>query len=252
MSNKLIIGLFTFILLAVVGSVFTLKAQYDKIDKNDPFLGYTRHIVKPFKFIKLNGYPFGYVQIQPGKTFEVILRDEQFFQKDIFDSWKISGDTLVIEHGRKDPVDFFTKVFSDSPLVYVTAPKLSGITSKGFPGKVSGWKSDTATIDLDNSGMILTNNSFNKLSIDAHSGSYVEIANGNKLGTTNIQAKDSSRIVTNNKDVVTYYGADSTHILLRNAKNPKASVTHFGLDSMHVDKIVVKKPAVKSAGIQKR
>ena len=52
-SNKLIISLFALLFLAILGSAMVLKAEYDKIDQDDPFYGYTSEVVTGFSAVKL-------------------------------------------------------------------------------------------------------------------------------------------------------------------------------------------------------
>ncbi|TDE16409.1 hypothetical protein [Dyadobacter psychrotolerans] len=211
-SNKLLIGLFTFVFLAVVGSVFTLKAQYDKIDKNDPFLGYNRHNLKPFRYLKLRGFPLGYVQIKSDASYGIMFRQQQFFQKEISSLWKIEGDTLVVENAAKVPNNLYDNFFNDSPAFYVTAPALSGITSIGSSIKVSDWPGGVFNISLTDAGMFLTKNRFDNLSIKASSKVYVRIEDREMIKSARLTMVGATNL-TINGEVITRSSGDSMMIV---------------------------------------
>ena len=218
-SNKLLIGLFTFIFLAVVGSVFTLKAQYDKIDKNDPFLGYTRHNLTPFKYLKLRGYPSGYVQIKSGKSFGIMFRQQQFIQTEIPGLWKIKGDTLVIENAGKGPNTLYDNFFNDSPACYVTAPTLSGVTSISSSIKVSDWPGGNFTINLKDAGILLTKNHFDNLSIKASSKVYVRIEDREMIKSGSLTTLGPINLTMNGEVITRSYGDSMIVLGKRTGKN---------------------------------
>ena len=200
-SNKLLIILFAFSLLALIGSDLTLKAKFDKIDKNDPYFGYSHEMLKPFKYVKLTGNQIRIVQIQPGKSYELMKADMRNYSNNPEIKWKMSGDTLVIIHkadGRKQP--FYPERFYEAPALYITAPALSGVVSQGVTSNVKNWSSPDFFIKQTGNGIQLVNNRFDNLKIDVSSGGYVQLAEKNNLGLTDVHCTDSSELVVN-KDI---------------------------------------------------
>jgi hypothetical protein len=217
-SNKLIIGLFIFIFLALAGSAYTLKVQYEKIDRNNPYLGYDQHRTMPFKFVKVTGDAFEFVQIQPGNNFGIMLRNLYGFEPDKYKTWKIIGDTLFIEHTERVGGTMLfndkniSSTMSSSPSIFVTAPTLTGVFSSRFPIKIAGWQRGALTIDLRKGAVVLDDNHFDKLTVHAQSGSYVKFGVENKFDTLNIQVKDSSRVIGRNRLSNITFGQDSTEL----------------------------------------
>ena len=195
-SNKLLILLLAVSLLAMIGSDFALKAKFDKIDRKDPYFGYSHEILKPFKFVKLTGNQARIVQIQPGKSFELMKADMRNYSNKPEIKWQMSGDTLVIIHkaeGKKQP--FFPGRFGESPALYITAPTLSGVISQGVTSNVKNWAGQDFFIKQTGNGIQLTNNRFENLKISISSGGYLQLSGKNTLGITEVQCKDSSELV---------------------------------------------------------
>ena len=200
-STKLLTLLLAFSLFAMIGSDLTLKAKFDKIDQKDPYSGYLRESVKPFKYVKLTGNFFGYTQIVPGKAFELRMTDFQNYTVKPKIDRTVSGDTLNIHFetpGKKSPYN--NSIYFGAPHLYIIAPQLSGVQSVGITSKIQGWQNGTISVQQSGHGMLFANNHFDTLLIDLKSGGYLNIEGQNLLGNTSIMLKDTSSLMID-KDI---------------------------------------------------
>ena len=229
-STLLLLSLLAFLLLSTIGVDLSLKSTYDKIDTNDPYRGYTRLALAPYKYVKLTGEPFGAVEILPGEKFEMRKQETDGLDQKLIVDWKISGDTLVLnqrmDNGRRpipsDVSDYRTRV----PHVYLFAPSLSGVNSSRIVVRVSHWPGGSFSVVQIGKGILITDNKFEKLSIEARQGAYVAIDDRNALDTTRLVLQDSSKLAVQ-KDVFKEFSMQmdsATHVdfpgsLLRKSLN---------------------------------
>lgn len=205
-SNKLLILLFALSIFLMIGSGFSLKAKFEKIDRKDPYFGYSSDLVKPFKYIKLTGNFFGYTQIEPGKKFEVRMSDFRSYSNRPDITWKVIGDTLNVNYKTSGQQSSYNgNIFIGAPHVYIIAPELSGVHSIGLMSKIQGWKNGAFSVEQKGHGVLFSNNHFSDLSINVQSGGNVKIEGQNLLGNTSVLVKDSSNL-TADKDVFKTFG----------------------------------------------
>ncbi|MCF0057103.1 GIN domain-containing protein [Dyadobacter sp. CY356] len=195
-SNILIIGLVAVILLFVVGLNLVLKAEYEKIDQNDPFYGYKKEVLKPFTFVKINGKQVGVTQIQPGTDFQIhYITDKKMLD------WKIKGDTLELtQKALSDDIANRSYDFDVKPSFYITAPELSGVDALNTTSIIKGWKTTNFSLHQNGKSTLLIENTFGNLSARISSGGYLLIQGNNKIGKSNISVRDSSEL-SSEKDV---------------------------------------------------
>lgn len=197
-SSKLLTLLFALSLFAMIGSDLSLKAKFDKIDLKDPYSGYLKHAVKPFKYVKMTGNFFGYTQLEPGKAFEIRMTDFHNHSIKPKIDWTISGDTLKIHYeinNKKFPYN--NSIYQGSPHVFIIAPQLSGIQSNGITSKIKGWKNGTMSVKQTGHGILFSDNHFEELLINLNSGGNLNIEEKNLLGNTKIIVKDTSSLTIN-------------------------------------------------------
>jgi hypothetical protein len=190
-SNILLIVLFSFTFLALLGSNMVLTKEYDKIDKNDPLYGFNRKIVQPFKYVKLEGKAFGLTEIHPGKSFEILTLPE----KRLLD-WRVTGDTLVFIYKRDWELfrPFSEQDLGNTPTVVITAPEVRGIIANNVPFSIKNWKSADMFIRQIGGALLLGHNTIENLTTDMSSGGYAKFDHSNNLGNVAIQVKDSSSL----------------------------------------------------------
>jgi hypothetical protein len=201
-SNLLLLALLAFVFISMIGYDLGLKKNFDRIDRTDPYYGYSHDTLPPFKYIKLTGKQFGMVQILPGKIFEMRKQPLSGFPYHAGLVWKVANDTLIIDHSldieRYPYGNGYT--FGRNTYLYIMAPALSGVQSDGIVTSVNRWKEGTLSVRQTGEGILLTDNTFDQLSIEAHAGGYVEIKGNNHIGAATIQVRDSSTLIME-KDV---------------------------------------------------
>ncbi len=199
-SNQLLIFLLVLTFVAILGSNMVLKAEYDKIDRKDPFYGYFHVGTPPFKAVRLRGYYSELVQLQPGATFAVKVAHG--LKDNII--WKVKADTLELSfRSESNPVLYQPGgAFNQPPIVYVIAPELLGVHLSGATAKLKGWRGGDWSLKLEGgkSGLLLTDNTINHLSASVGWGSLLKINGANRLGKTDITINNIGHF-TAEKDV---------------------------------------------------
>ncbi|TLV01281.1 hypothetical protein [Dyadobacter luticola] len=163
LSNLILTGLYSVVLLVTVGSNLILKAEYDKLDKTDALVSYRKEVLPPFHYVKLGGNTFGVTQIQPGKSHELrVIADPKLMR------WKVIGDTLKITYQRDWAVNDRRKEWElgATPTFYVIAPEILGISNDDAIIKVNGWKSKAMKITQHDGAVQFSDNHIENLHLD--------------------------------------------------------------------------------------
>lgn len=167
------------VLIAIVGTNLILKEEYEKIDLNDPFYGFTIEKTAPYSVIGLKGNGYGLVQIQSGDSFQ--LRVKEDLKSSV--SWKLRNDTLELSLLPDGPLHQFDKgdPFIFPAEVYIIVPSLSSVQSQNVKTRLNDLGSDRMHLNLQGPAgwVFLQNNSFDSLSVDIREGSLF------KTGTNN-------------------------------------------------------------------
>jgi hypothetical protein len=195
-SNILIICLIALSFLAMVGSGLSLKSQFDKIDRKDPFSGFKKNSLENFKHIRLSGNYFGVTQIEPGAQSQIKLITGNTAEGEPRVTWKISGDTLIVnyKHDNVRKLHYSQNMLFQQPNVLIVSPKLTSITSDGIATRIQGWKADSLSIQQKGFGIILNDNNIKMLSTNLYSGAHLEIDPKNAFTHSKITLEDSSSI----------------------------------------------------------
>ena len=119
-SNRLLIGLIIIIFAAIFGTATVLKGEYEKIDKDDPYYGYTSDTLSDFSAIRIEGKYPGLIQIQQADKYEIKRTGPTAAEF----QWNIRNDTLVLTHPATELPERFVAeyVLTDRPNVYIMAP----------------------------------------------------------------------------------------------------------------------------------
>lgn len=201
-SNKLITLLFALLFISIIGSSFSLKSKFDKIDQNDPYYGFSSEKSAPFKYIKLTGNPFALVQIQPGQSSEIRVMDTRNYGDHPAVEHHIVGDTLVVlfkRDGKK--YDLYGEVGLDRiPGVYIFAPTISGVITENVATAISGWKGASLDVHVIGHGVKIENSSFDNLAMNVDEGGFAMVKSKSEMGHTSLTLRDSSTFVSS-KDV---------------------------------------------------
>lgn len=194
-SDKLILSLFGLVLAALFGFNLTLKAEYDKIDFNDPLYGYEPTAVRPWKVLKITGTHQEKIQYQPGKAFEI--RVQELNKQRL--AQRVSGDTLIVsytpERLRKDarPGESFDEV----PVAYVMAPALTTVIVDGATCSLKNINQPNLSIRQTGGGLELLGSTIGNLTIDASRGSAIRAGIASQIRQASVTVRDSSRLEVN-------------------------------------------------------
>jgi hypothetical protein len=190
-SNQLLIGLIVIIFAAIFGTATILKGEYEKIDKDDPFYGYTTEVLGDFNAIRIEGSYPGLIQIQHGEKFEIKKRgpSAEDFQ------WNIQNDTLILIHSAAEfPERFVTEsILASRSNFYIMAPSLTSIQSEAIC-RLNGWQLPTLELEQkgQGSGMALTESSIGKLSATVSQGGMIRVEQTNQIKQATVEVRDVS------------------------------------------------------------
>ncbi|MEQ9440179.1 MAG: hypothetical protein RIG62_14090 [Cyclobacteriaceae bacterium] len=210
-SNKLIISLLALLFLAILGSAMVLKAEYDKIDQNDPFYGYTSEVVTGFSAVKLQNQYLELVQVQEGDKFEIKKRNAHDNVQ-----WAVQDDTLVLTFPQMKlpPYYSFASIITrELPGVYIITPQLGSVHSQGIICKLKGWQQSNLQLvtEGETGGILLAGNTIEHLSASVALGSTLRINADNQVGQAQVAVRDSSAFVTEYNAIDSLkIGADAT------------------------------------------
>jgi hypothetical protein len=196
-SNILLLATVSLFLLVTLCSNLILKKQFDAIDKNDPYYGFSREPLKPFHYIRLQGKGFGLTEIAPGAKAEVrMITDAKYLE------WVASGDTLIVTYKAdwNQGYQYRGSTFGARPSVYITTPQLKGIISDNIKCKVSNYKFGDLFVDQKGDGIFLNGSSIEKLTARVRANGYLKLDAKTAIGTADVEVRDSSGLSAD-KDV---------------------------------------------------
>ena len=90
-SHILFLTTMSLFIAFTLGINWILKGEFDKIDKKDPYVGFSSHPLEPFKYVRLHGSGFGLTEIRTDKAPELKMIIEPKYL-----DWKVAHDTLTI------------------------------------------------------------------------------------------------------------------------------------------------------------
>ncbi len=192
-SNKLFISLLIIVFLAMLGSSMVLKSEFEKIDRNDPYYGYSQENLQPFKAVKIKGHYPWMVQLEHSEVFEIRTNNARKTQMD----WKINGDTLEIslQHPDDQQTDQQNEYFYRRPVgVYIMAPQLSGIHSEGITCRISGLREEHLNIKTkgNKQSILLSESNVDRLFANIAQGGLLLLKADSRIGIAQVQVRDSS------------------------------------------------------------
>lgn len=203
-SNVLLLSLLAFLLLSTIGVDLSLKSEFNSIDFKDPFRGYTRQALEPFKNVKLEGQSFGVVEIRPGSKFEMRRKENDGLGQPLYVELKMRGDTMVLSQrmnkGDRPIPSKLEDYYTQTPHVYLIAPTAPSVSTEGIIVKISHWSSGAFSATQVGKGILLSDNRFDHLTVTASRGAIVSIDDKNQIRTAEVTVQDSSKLAVK-KDV---------------------------------------------------
>lgn len=192
-SNSLITSLLVFSLLAMIASGFSLKGQFEAIDRNDPYYAFEKTRLEKFNHVRIRGNYHGFTLVREGTHPEIFVYPMVNQDGSSVVSWQLDRDTLVVSF-RQDGsrARYFSGVFTNAPNVVIGAPSLAGFVSEGIPATIQGFKTDSFSLKQQSYGVLLKENDFQNLTADIHTGGELNVQSKNSFGNTDITVRDSS------------------------------------------------------------
>lgn len=190
-SNILLTVAVALFVLVSLSSNLVLKNQFDKIDKNDKFYGFTKHPVSAFRYVHLKGKGFALTQIESGTSPEIrMLTLPQYMDL------KMSGDTLVMTYKPDWELGYQPRGggFGSLPSIYIIAPKLEGIISDNVRCVVKDYRFDDLTVIQKGDGLLLNNSSVRNFTATISDYAYLKLNPDSRIETANIDIRDSSTL----------------------------------------------------------
>jgi hypothetical protein len=199
-SNVIFASLFSLLLLLVIGSNLVLKAEYDSINFNDPFYGYSPQQIQPFQVVHLVGHIPGVVKVIKGDGYKLHVWQQHLARL----QWQLKGDTLEIRYldpevPKGSNVIKKEQGYLSTPMLFVTAPSLRAVETTCIT-YLSGWQEEAVKVTASVNDLYLEDNAFQRLSLTHKQGSQVTIRPSNQISSALISLHDSSGMVVE-KDV---------------------------------------------------
>ena len=188
-SNIIILSVIALFFISTIGTNLALRKEFKKIDKADPSYGYSKEVLKPFKYVRLHGSGFGLTQIQQGVEPQIRM----ITKKEYLD-WKISNDTLVLTYKADwNKANEFGDL-SGKPSIYITAPQLSAISSDNIRYRVVKFKFKELSLDQKGLETLFSQTSAEKLNVTVTSGGNLRFDEKNQFGNASIDISDKSSL----------------------------------------------------------
>lgn len=192
-SNSLVTSLLVFSLLAMIASGFSLKSQFEAIDRNDPYYAFEKTQLEKFNHVRVCGNYHGFTLVQEGAHPEIFVYPMANEDGNSVVTWRLDRDTLVVSF-RKDGrrARYFSGIFTGAPNVVIKTPSLAGFVSEEIPATIQGFKTDSFSLKQQGFGVLLKENDFQSLTADIHKGGELSVQWKNSFGNTDITIRDSS------------------------------------------------------------
>ena len=202
-SHILFITTLSLFIAFTLGINWILKGEFAKIDKTDPYVGFSSHPLKPFKYVKLHGSGFGLTEIRTDKAPELKMTIEPKYI-----DWKVSNDTLTIFYKPdwKRNNMLIGGDFESRPSIYVFTPELAGITSDQIRSRVMRAKTPHLDIHQNGDGMLIMRSEIPEIKADIKNNGYLRLHAYNNPMNVDIRVADSSSFQSD-KDIFKQFNA---------------------------------------------
>lgn len=172
-----------------IGLNWIQKDKFEKLDKKDPYVGFSSHPLKPFKYVKLSGSGIGLTEIRMDGPPELKMVIEPKYL-----DWKVAADTLFVHYkiDWKRNNQIVGADYESRPSIYVFAPRLSGISSDGIRTRVTKVKTPMLDIDQGGDGMLLLDCEIPAIKARIRQSGYLRFHGSNAPLNADITVADSS------------------------------------------------------------
>jgi len=188
-SHILFLTTLSLFIAFTLGINWVLKSEFDKIDKTDPYVGFSSHPLKPFKYVKLHGTGFGLTEIRTDKAPELKMIIEPKYL-----DWKVANDTLTIfykEDWKRNNM-IIGSDYEARPSIYVFTPELAGIVSEQIRTRVMRAKTPRLDVRQHGDGMLIIRSEIGTVKADVKNNGYLRFHSSNSPLNADITIADSS------------------------------------------------------------
>lgn len=202
-SHILFLSALTVFLAYTLGINWLLKRDFDNVDKKDPYIGYSSHPLKPFKYVKLYGQGFALTEIRTDKAPELKMIIEPHYL-----DWKVSNDTLAIYFKPEWKVNngLHATSYEGRPSIYVFTPELAGVSSENVKARLMKVKTPHLDVHQKGSGMLVIRSEIGEFQADIRNNGYLRFHALNAPLTAGITVADSS-LFESDKDIFKHFDA---------------------------------------------
>ncbi len=195
-SHILLIITLSIFSLVTLSSNLILKNQFEQVDKDDKFYGFSKHPVGAFKYVHLRGKGFGLTEIQQGAEAQI-----RMITLPKFLDYKNAGDTLVLTYKADwNPGYMGRDAAFLAPSIYIIAPKLEGIISDSIHSRVNNYKFDTLVVRQNGDALVIQNSTVRKLKATISHRGYLKLNPGSQVEKADIDILDRSTF-SSEKDI---------------------------------------------------
>lgn len=202
-SHILFLTTITLFVAFTLGINWVLKGEFEKIDKSDPYVGFSSHPLKPFKYVKLHGSGIGLTEIRTDKAPELKMIIEPKYI-----DWKVANDTLTIfyKNDWKRNNMVIGGDYDARPSIYVFTPELASITSDQIRTRVMKAKTPHLDIHQNGDGMLIMRSEIPDIKADIKRNGYLRFHASNNPLNADISIADSSSFHSD-KDIFRHLNA---------------------------------------------
>jgi hypothetical protein len=181
------------------GAAFSLRSQYDKLDKSDRYARWQKKPLPAFQAVQITGPSSVIVQLEPGASTRLLADSLGQSIKPTY-TYKVERDTLYIQLDAAEGKELDLKDEDDKwhySEIVVQLPSLSAVLTSGVRCQIRDFKGDVLSMQLGGKGgnTLLQNLTYNQLtaSLSGHNQLTLYGTNNNIVKAT-INARDNSRL----------------------------------------------------------
>lgn len=202
-SHILFFAAVTAFLAYTLGINWILKRDFDHVDKKDPYIGYSSHPLKPFKYVKLYGEGFALTEIRTDKAPQLKMIIEPKYL-----DWKVSNDTLAIYYKPEWKLNngLHSSSYEGRPSIYVFTPELAGVTSENVKSRLMKVKTPRLDVHQKGSGMFVMRSEIGDFRADVQNNGYLRLHATNAPLNAQVTVADTS-LFESDKDIFKRFDA---------------------------------------------
>jgi hypothetical protein len=215
-SSLMLFVLLSIFIICLIGTDLILKAEYDKIDKTDPFWNYTKLSKGSFRHLKLLDGNVTQIAFIPSPHASIGILSYWERAADGRVKTRISNDTLFLEVEKRNESNGIKDWMRDHTLLTITCPELLSVTALNTNLGID--KLNQKTIAMNLAGR-----------------SRVEVESYNPdFDSVSVHQRDSTEVIFEMADDIKSSGAMNLRALYADVQNRSLlDVGHFRIQNLH-------------------